>query len=591
MKNNKNTINLNESLCSSEEQESQENFDLDNDELNLVDVFKKTLAKRNKKNKNSLLLRNKRKHPDNNNIIIYDSSSKKIINSFCPSYEELDEFLENCKVEEINISEIEDELKDEEDVFNVKQFMMENKIMKSYLSLEDLENKEEEEIEEKNKIIYPLIIPTITPQAEEKTENSSMKNIKKILNSDNLDSYQKVWLNNYLKNISDMPLSSVIKKRKKLEIIFDLDNTMIFSFVNSHNKEEIKEFIENNPEKCMYFLSFKHQKKNIYSSFIIRQGIEEFINYAKKFCVFHIRTLSIKPYARKIISILEKELHIKFDRNIMRDGRKKILKLCKSIEEFDCNYINNNNTVIFDDNVLVWEDDSINVIPSKKYFDKEVGIDSIKGNSTIDNNITCLLNSHGKFYYHFFQNDENRRNQNLTKLRKCPFYHFKQIDNQFFFDVYNGEYFESKKKQFVYMKNIIKIIYYMLYNDNIPVYESIKLIRLNALYGKYFYLKYVENVKKDDLIKIIQICGGEIIEPDDSIEFKMKKIYLVCSYGIYEKERNSIRYEVKNNPNYILVNEKFVLDSYYFMSDLGNENLDDDYDPERFYKIGKIIFK
>ena len=46
--------------------------------------------------------------------------------------------------------------------------MMENKIMKSYLSLEDLENKEEEEIEEKNKIIYPLIIPTITLKQKKK---------------------------------------------------------------------------------------------------------------------------------------------------------------------------------------------------------------------------------------------------------------------------------------------------------------------------------------------------------------------------------------------------------------------------------------
>ena len=56
MKNNKNTINLNESLCSSEEQESQENFDLDNDELNLVDVFKKTLAKRNKKKQKFIII-------------------------------------------------------------------------------------------------------------------------------------------------------------------------------------------------------------------------------------------------------------------------------------------------------------------------------------------------------------------------------------------------------------------------------------------------------------------------------------------------------------------------------------------------------
>ena len=45
--------------------------------------------------------------------------------------EELDEFLEDCQVEEIDISELEDDY-----LFDAKKFMEQNHIMKSYLSFE-----------------------------------------------------------------------------------------------------------------------------------------------------------------------------------------------------------------------------------------------------------------------------------------------------------------------------------------------------------------------------------------------------------------------------------------------------------------------
>ena len=128
------------------------------------------------------------------------------------------------------------------------------------------------------------------------------------------------------------------------------------------------------------------------------------------------------------------------------------------------------------------------------------------------------------------------------------------------------------------MKDIVKIIYYMVYHDKIPLNETLLLIRLNVLYKKYFYLKYVNKQRISILSGIINICGGEIIEPDESIEFKIKKkIFLVCSFEIYEKERNNILNEVNENSNYLLVNEKFVLDCYYFMTDLEDSYTDKEY--------------
>ena len=99
----------------------------------------------------------------------------------------------------------------------------------------------------------------------------------------------------------------------------------------------------------------------------------------------------------------------------------------------------------------------------------------------------------------------------------------------------------------------------MLYHDKVPLCEALMLIRLNIFYKKYFYLKYVNKQRIRILSGIINICGGEIIEPDESIEFKIKKkIFLVCSFEIYKNQRNIILIEINKNSNFLFINEKFV---------------------------------
>ena len=80
----------------------------------------------------------------------------------------------------------------------------------------------------------------------------------------------------------------------------------------------------------------------------------------------------------------------------------------------------------------------------------------------------------------------------------------------------------------------------MVYHEQISLNDAIILIRLNALNGKFFYLKYVDKNKLNVLIDIINVWGGKIIEPDESIEFAIKKIFVVCSFDVYEKDRDII---------------------------------------------------
>ena len=65
-------------------------------------------------------------------------------------------------------------------------------------------------------------------------------------------------------------------------------------------------------------------------------------------------------------------------------------------------------------------------------------------------------------------------------------FHYKEKDTNYFFDIYNCEFLDSNKKQFIYMKNVVKVIYYMVYHEQISLNDAIILIRLNALNGKFF---------------------------------------------------------------------------------------------------------
>ena len=131
----------------------------------------------------------------------------------------------------------------------------------------------------------------------------------------------------------------------------------------------------------------------------------------------------------------------------------------------------------------------------------------------------------------------------------------------------------------------------MLYYDNVPLNESIKLIRLNIFYEKYFYLKYVSKERIKILSDIIQVCGGEIVEPDESISYKMTSVYLVCSMNIYEKEKDNISNEKAKNTKYRIVNEKFILNSYYYMTNLEDDYHDGEYDPDYCLNLCNNTFK
>ena len=198
----------------SEDSESSE-FDVDMDRLTLIQVKAIVTKNRIRKEKKTSFLSKKRKKPEES--IIFDSSTNKLWNTFCPDYEELNRFIQQCTVKEINIDNIKDnDNNNSKTIFDPFEFMEKNNIKKYSLSFEQF-------------ILTPVY--KLKDYAHQKKAKEEFIQLGKILNEDILNISQKIWMSDFIKYINKLSVEEVICKDKKLEIVFDLDYTCIFSFI------------------------------------------------------------------------------------------------------------------------------------------------------------------------------------------------------------------------------------------------------------------------------------------------------------------------------------------------------------------------
>ena len=125
------------------------------------------------------------------------------------------------------------------------------------------------------------------------------------------------------------------------------------------------------------------------------------------------------------------------------------------------------------------------------------------------------------------------------------------------------------------MKDIIKIIYYFVFYYDIHVQDALKLIRYNIFFNRYFCLKYYKG-EKVILKEIILNCGGQIIETNKESE-NNNKIFYICRKDDYSFLREKIEKEVMRNKQSKVVTDRYILDSFFFMTNLESEIDDPDY--------------
>ena len=585
----------------SENDDDSLSLDIDEDRYTLVQIREFLKKKRLKTEKRSLI----NKKPANTQNITFDSNTRSIRGCFVPDQQQLNEFLNNCVVKEIFEDDSTLSIKEEkQNVFDPQEFMLSNGITKSSLSVEDLSFVKKKNSEEKlpelsiveEKPVQGLKKPKMTEaefiatsiyksKDKEKLKEQFNK-IRKIMSTDVLSLEQKKWLSDFIKNISALPLKEIIINNKKFDIVFDLDNTCMFSYLCNGEKEikYIKTKFSNKNIKSMFF---QYNNNLMYSILIIRKGLKEFIENIKDLANFHISTLASKNYAEKISEMIEEICDIKFQKFSSRSDVTKNRKYISDLNEQKnllFPEISESNTIIFDDSVNVWQNESFNVIASKKFFDRHLKINNNTGGSFLKiSDLDNFLNSYSPYSYNKLKDGvkPSWKNQVIVSKPTCPFYIYKSKDQPDYNESLFAEYEDSPKYQFIYMINVIKVLYCLVFHNDLEISNAIKLVRLNALNGKCFNLKYLNSEQKSILKDIIIVCGGDIYEPsignEESILDLTKKIFLVVPKREYHYFKDEIKLELKKHPNFIMIDEKFILDSYYFMTDLEDRYKDKEY--------------
>ena len=127
-------------------------------------------------------------------------------------------------------------------------------------------------------------------------------------------------------------------------------------------------------------------------------------------------------------------------------------------------------------------------------------------------------------------------------------------------------------------KNVIKIVYYLVYKLNMNANEALKMIRYDIFYNYCFNLNYYNGNRRNILAKIIENCGGTIINNKNKNQLNNMKLLFVCTEEDYNNNKDEIKKEQFLMDNSKVISDKYILDSYFFMT-----NLDKELDNSKYY--------
>ena len=316
--------------------------------------------------------------------------------------------------------------------------------------------------------------------------------------------------------INTIPLEIMMKKikNKKINIILDIDQTLIFSkeeyLFNPNLKEE--------QTKNSFFITVPNEisKENPFKLiFDLRPKLKEFLIGLSKFCNIYICTLAKENYAKMVLNIIKFETGIEIPMtNIVATKEIKSFKLFEGIEK--------NNTIIFDDTLIVWINELEHLILSKKFV------------------------SFQEFDYKFdFLLDENQIETNKIFIRN-----FQGLN----LPVTNENKF-SDKLQLEYILHFIELSYKFSLILNRNIVDSIRIMRKKILNKVCLNIQFYIQNEKYGLIKgIVKFLGGTI-----ETDFSKTTHFLISENNTLTKDKFGIY-----NKCY-LINESWLIDSYLLL--------------------------
>ena len=188
-----------------------------------------------------------------------------------------------------------------------------------------------------------------------------------------------------------------------------------------------------------------------------------------------------------------------------------------------------------------------NVIISKCFYDEEAASAYMKKENPVILDEKSSSDKRYRSFYYYSICDDDWKSQKIIK----------------------NDYLHSKKFQFLYLKNVLKQIYLLRFVYDIETPLAIKMIRMSTLANMIFYPQFYKDKQMKIILKQIIISCGGIIYNNEPLD-KNEKVYFVISQNNYNnnEERESIRKFLDKNPSFALINEKFILDSFYLMTNL-----------------------
>ena len=561
----------------------------------------------------------------------YNLNTGKLEKEFVYDKEDLYDILNNKNniyiTKIISEDEMKEKMKNNKNIFNYNEFKKKNKIKEDLLNFEDLLNYLDENTE-KGKVKNEKIMKEIKENDDEQNNQNNILNynndddyfydINKIDDqNNNYDDYienenlnKKIECGKILKNtfvkgnkkildINDRKkLKDIIQtldlenknysninnfEQEKINIILDLDNTIIFSFLDNqklepkkvHNKiNNFKNFNYHNEQIYTIDISINTNGNifNVFTFFKFRNGTEEFFKKLKPFCNFYVNSNGAKEYVHTIVQQIEKTFEIKIQKYLYRNEYNK-----KNFNDFDIDY---SKSIIIDDRIDVWQHyylprhrlfPSIFLLPSKKYFD----------NRLLDKSYFSQKNQFKGF--HIIVNNRNDWRIPVSYI----------LDDNYFLNKdsipLNLENENDKKFQLIYLSIVIKKIislrnfwvYYIEKESNLKTFILINLIRHTIFSNKIFDVKFLFENKsqigqKNVIQNMIESLGGEVYDPDDI--YSNEPTHYLIGLNLTESDKKELQNIKKNNNNKPLffVNAKYIFDCYYFLTEL-NEN-DEEYE-------------
>ena len=310
--------------------------------------------------------------------------------------------------------------------------------------------------------------------------------------------------------IKEIPLEILMKKyyKRKINIILDIDQTLIFSKDEMHIDPKMKNELikDSNP----IIVPNETQKDNPYRLlFDYRPKLKEFLEGLSKFCNFYVCTLAKENYAKMIIYRIKNEFGIEIpDENIVATINVKGFELFNGIEV--------NNTIIFDDTANVWIKELRHLIISKKFV--------------------SFLDKDCKF--DFIVDDYKLINYNAT--------------NDF---IFTNETKNNDKFQLDYVLNFIEMAYKFSIIFQEDIVNSIGYMRKTIFDKVKLNIQYYNQNQNYSLINgIVKFLGGTM-----ETDINKTTHFLLSEQNILKKEKFNLNKEI------YFVNEQWLFDSYLLL--------------------------